>query len=120
MSLENYNRMWHQLRVPTEGTIVKIQSSKVIPFLLRNYDKYPLLNDRDKKMVKEHGLIELIPHDVPEYMYGVVTAEHCASPSYTNIDKYEIDWAGEYHFKVFDESKKTTKLFRGYDVETVK
>ena len=71
-------------------------------------------------MVKEHGPIELIPHDVPEYMQGVVTAEHYVSPLYTNVDKYEIDWAGKYHLKVFDESKKTTKLFWGYDVETVK
>ena len=112
--------MWHQLRVPTEGEIVKIQSSKVILFLLRNYNKYPLLNDRDKRMVEEHGLIELIPHNMPEYMYGVATAEHWASPLCTNVDKYETNWAVEYHLKVFDESKKTTKLFWGYDVETVK
>ena len=71
-------------------------------------------------MVEEHGLIELIPHDVPEYMYGVVTAEHCASPSYTNVDEYEKDQEGGYHLKVFDESKKTMKLFQRYDVETVK
>lgn len=112
--------MWHQLQVPTEGTITKIQRPKVILFLLRNYDKYPLLYDRDKKMVEEHGLIELIPHDLLEYMYGVVIAEHCASPLCTNVDKYETYWAGEYHLKVFDKSKKTTKLFWGHDVETVK
>ena len=62
-------------------------------------------------MVEEHGFIELIPHDVPEYMYGVVKTEHWESPLSTNDDKYEIDWAGEYHLKVFDENKKTTKLF---------
>ena len=61
---------------PTEGSIVRIKSSLVIPQLIFHYDEYHLITDANKKMVEEYGIINLIPHDIPEYMYGVVIGEN--------------------------------------------
>tara|TARA_B100000780_G_scaffold258364_1_gene208676 strand:+ start:749 stop:1483 length:735 start_codon:yes stop_codon:yes gene_type:complete len=105
---------------PREGSIVKIKSKLVIPHLICHYDNYPLMTNADKRMVEEYGIIDLIPHDVPEYMYGVVLEEHWVPPIYNGVEKFEIDWAGEYHLKSFDDTKKTDKLFWIYDLETVK
>ena len=105
---------------PTEGSIVRIKSSLVIPHLMCHYHEYPLMTDSNKTLVEEYGIIHLIPHDVPEYMYGVVIGEHYVPPLWNDVIMFEIDWAGEYHLKLFDDTKKTDKLFWLYDLEIVK
>ena len=105
---------------PWEGSIVRMKSSLVIPYLICNYDEYPLMTNSDKKMVEEYGLIELIPHSVPEYMYGIITQEHWAPPLWNKVEMFTIDWAAEYHLKLFDDTKNTNLMFWKYDVETVK
>ena len=78
------------------------------------------MTNADKRMVEKYCIINLIPHDVSEYMYGVVLEEHWVPPIYNGVEEFEIDWAGEYHLKSFDDTKKTDKLFWIYDLETVK
>ena len=78
------------------------------------------MTNSDKKMVEEYGLIELIPHSVPEHMYGIITHEHWAPPLWNKVEMFTIDWAAEYRLKLFDNTKKTNLMFWEYDIETVK
>ena len=107
-------------RVVTEGTIVKIKSSIVIPHLMSNYDEYQMMTESDKRLFEESGNLNLIPHEVPEWMYGVITAEHYEPPNMHRPEKYMVDWAGEYHLKLFDHTKSTDDLFLTEDLVGVK
>ena len=53
-------------------------------------------------------------------MYGIITQEHWAPPLWNEVEMFTIDWAAEYHLKLFDDTKKTNLMFWKYDVETVK
>jgi len=107
-------------RVVTVGMIVKIKSSIVIPHLMSNYDEYQMMTESDKRRFQESGNLDLIPHEVPEWMYGVITAEHYEPPNMHRPEKYMVDWAGEYHLKFFDDTKRTDDLFLTEDLVGVK
>ena len=107
-------------RVITIGTIVKIKSSIVIPHLICNYEEYPLMSQADKILVEQTGNLDLFPHEVPEWIYGVVIVEQYAPPNMHSPEKFMVDWAGEYHLKLFDNTKNTHELFWSEDLYGVK
>lgn len=107
-------------RVITIGTIVKIKSLIVIPRLICNYEEYPLMSQADKILVEQTGNLDLFPHEVPEWIYGVVIVEQYAPPNMHSPEKFMVDWAGEYHLKLFDNTKNTHELFWSEDLYGVK
>ena len=90
---------------PRKGLIVKIKSTLVIPHLICHHNNYQLMTNSGKRIVEEYDTIDLIQHDVPVYMYGVVLEEHWVPPIFNRVEKFKINWAGEYHLKCFDGTK---------------
>ena len=62
--------------IPTDGSLVRIDSSLIIPHLICHYDEYLLMTDSEKKLVEEYEIINRILHDVHEYMYDEVIEYH--------------------------------------------
>ena len=50
----------------------------------------------------------------------MVTAEQYAPPNMHGPVKFKVVWAGEYHLKLFDNTKNTDELFWSEDLVGVK
>ena len=79
------------------------------------------MTQSEKTLLVETGNLDLIPHEVPKCMYGVITEEHTdVPPNLNNTGKFMVDWLGEYHLKLFDDTKNTDEVFWKEDLYGVK